>query len=82
MELLVEILLEIYGELMFLVIPEKAMNKKYVIITKVICALVFLCCIALVFWGVILIFDYNDLFGIVPISIAVVISLTHIIELL
>ena len=29
MELLVEILFEIYGELMFLMIPEKKMNKKH-----------------------------------------------------
>ena len=79
MELLIEILFEVYGELMFLIIPEKRMNKKYVIIAKAIAVLVFIGVIALVLWGAILISDYNNLIGIVPISIAVVISLAQII---
>lgn len=79
MELLAEILFEVYGELMFLIIPEKRMNKKYVIIAKTIAVLVFIGVIALVLWGAILISDYNNLIGIVPISIAVVISLAQII---
>ena len=79
MELLAEILFEVYGELMFLIIPQKKMSKKYVIIAKAIAILVFIGVIALVLWGVILISDYNNLIGIVPISIAVVISLAQII---
>ena len=64
---------------MFLIIPEKRMSKKYIIISKAIAILVFIGAIALVSWGLILIADYNNLIGIVPISIAVVISLTQII---
>ena len=79
MELLAEILFEVYGNLMFLIIPEKRMSKKYVIIAKIIAILVFIGAIALVLWGAILISDYNNLIGIVPISIAVVISLAQII---
>ena len=79
MELLAEILFEVYGELMFLIIPEKRMSKRYVIIAKAISVLVFIGVIALVLWGAILISDYNNLIGIVPISIAVVISLAQII---
>ena len=79
MTLLAEILLEVYGELMFLIIPEKRMNKKYIVISKTIAVLVFIGVIALVLWGTILISDYNNLIGIVPISIAVVISLAQII---
>ena len=79
MELLVEILFEVYGELMFLIIPEKRMDKKYIIIAKMIAVLVFIGVIALVLWGAILISDYNNLIGIVPISIAAVISLAQII---
>ena len=47
MELLAEILFEVYGELMFLIIPEKRMNKKYVIVAKTVAVLVFLGVIAL-----------------------------------
>ena len=55
------------------------MNKKYIIIAKAIAILGFIGVIALVLWGAILIADYNNLIGIVPISIAVVISLAQII---
>lgn len=78
MELLAEILFEVYGELMFLIIPEKRMNKKYVIVAKTVAVLVFLGVIALALWGVVLIADYNNLIGIVPISIAALVSLAQI----
>ena len=80
MDLLFEILFEVYAELMFLIIPEeKRMNKKYTVISKIIAILVFLGVIALVLWGVYLIFDCGRLIGILPISIAAIISLLQII---
>ena len=79
MELLAEILFEVYGELMFLIIPEKRMNKKYVVITKVVAVLVFLGVIALALWGVVLISEHNKLIGILPISIAALVSLAQIV---
>ena len=79
MDLLAEILFEVYGELMFLIIPEKKMNKKYVMIVKTVAVLVFLGVIALALWGVVLISEYNDLAGIIPISIAAIISLAQIV---
>ena len=78
MELLFEILFEVYGELMFLIVPEKRADKKYLIITKIFAVLVFLGVLALVGWGIILITDHNNLLGIVPISIAAVISIGQI----
>lgn len=78
MELLTEILFEVYGELMFLIIPEKRMDKKYVIIAKAIAIFVFIGVVALALWGGILIAEYNNLIGILPISIAVVISVAQI----
>lgn len=39
MELLAEILFDVYAALMLPVIPEKAMSKKYVILSKVIAAI-------------------------------------------
>ena len=79
MELLTEILFEVYGELMFIIVPNKKMNKKYVLITKIISILVFIGVIALILWGTILISNYNNLIGILPISIAIIISLIQII---
>ena len=79
MELLVEILFEIYGELMFLIIPEENRSKKYIWISKIIAVVVLLAVISLAIWGSVLISDYNNMCGIVPIAIAIVISLAQII---
>ena len=79
MEIVVEILLEIYMELMLLVIPEKNVSKKHIWITKIVAILVLASIFALVIWGSVLIVDYNNLWGIVPIAIAVILSLAQII---
>ena len=78
MELLTEILFEVYGELMFLIIPKNRMDKKYVMIAKTIAIFVFIGVVAFALWGGILIAEYNNLIGILPISIAVVISVAQI----
>ena len=79
MELIAEILFEVYAELMFLIIPEKKRGKGYVLISKIIAVTVFLGVIALAIWGAILITDYDNLRGIFPIAAAVIISLAQII---
>ena len=79
MDLLIEILLEVYGELMFLAVPEKATKKKYIIISKIFAIFVLTLVVALVIWGVYLIADRNNLLGIIPICAAVVISAAQII---
>lgn len=79
MELVIEILLEIYMELMFLVIPEKNAGKKHIWIAKITAVSVVLGIFALVIWGGVLIVDHNNLWGVFPIAVAVVISLAQII---
>ena len=79
MDLIVEILLEIYMELMFLVVPEKNASKKHIWIAKITAILMVLGIFALVIWGGVLIVDHNNLWGILPIAVAVVISLAQII---
>ena len=79
MELLAEILFEVYGELMLLIIPEKKMDKRYTIMVKIVAILVFVGVIALVLWGAALIAERDNLMGIIPISAAVLISLAQII---
>ena len=79
MELLAEILFEVYGELMLLIIPEKNMGKKYILLSKVVAILVLVGVIALALWGVYLISERNSLAGIVPIALAIIISLVQII---
>ena len=79
MELVIEIVLEIYMELMFLVIPEKNATKKHIWIARIAAVLVVLGIFALVIWGCVLIVDHNNLWGILPISIAATVSLVQII---
>ena len=79
MDLLIEILLDVYGELIFLIVPEKRTNKKYVIITKIIAILIFIGVAALTLWGAFLITERDNLIGILPISIAAIIALIQII---
>lgn len=79
MELLAEILFEVYGELMFLIIDEKNRSKKYIWISRIIAVVVFLTVITLSIWGIVLISDYNNIWGIAPIAVAIVISLAQII---
>lgn len=79
MDIVVEILLEIYMELMLLIVPEKNVGKKHIWIAKIVAISVALCVFALAIWGGVLIADYNNLWGIVPIAIAIMLSLTQVI---
>ena len=79
MDIVVEILLEVYMELMLLIVPEKRLSKKHIVIAKIIAALVVLGVFALVLWGVWLIADLGRLIGILPIVLAVLISLAQIV---
>ena len=78
MDLLFEILLEVYGELMLLIVPEKGRSKRYVAIARLIAVLVLIGVAALVIWGAVLIWDYKNLLGIIPLSVAAAISLFQI----
>lgn len=79
MDIVIEILLEIYMELMLLVVPEKNVSKKHIWIAKLAAILMVFGVFALVIWGVVLIGDYNNLWGIAPIAIGVILSLAQII---
>ena len=79
MELLFELLFDVYGELMLLIIPEKGKSKKYILISRIIAASVVLGVFALVVWGVILVSDYDNMLGIIPICIGALISALQIV---
>ena len=80
MELVFEILFELYLELMMYIVPEeKATSKKYRTLVVFIATAVLLGVFALFIWGSVLISDYNNNFGFIPIVIAIVISIIQII---
>ena len=80
MELIFEIFFEVYVELMLYIVPEeKVTSKKYRILTVFFALFVLLGVFALFIWGCVLISDYNNKLGIIPIVIAIVISIIQII---
>jgi uncharacterized membrane protein len=64
---------------MYIVPEEKVTSKKYRIFTVFFALLVLLGVFALFIWGCVLISDYNNELGIIPIVIAIVISIIQII---
>ena len=79
MDIIFEIFFEIYGELMFLIVPEKNRSKKTVFLSKLIATLVLLGVLALAIWGLVLVFEYENMWGTVPVATAVIVSLAQII---
>ena len=78
MDILIEIVLDIYLELMFLIVPEKNATKKHILIAKIIALLVLAGLFALVIFGLVLLIDHDNKLGIIPIILAVVISTVQI----
>ncbi len=79
MEIIFEILFEIYLELMMFVVPEeKATSKKYRIITIIIATLSLFGILALFAWGIVLI-ERGRLIGVLPITVAAVLSILQIV---
>ena len=80
MELLFEFLFEVYIELMMFIVPEeKATSKKYRAIAILIALVIVFGVLALFIWGFVLLIDYENKLGIVPIAIAIVISIIQIV---
>ena len=79
MDVLIEIFLEVYMELMLLLVPEKNITKKHKWIATVLALLVLCGVFALVIWGLVLIIDKGNLLGVIPLSFAILISLAQII---
>ena len=77
-ELLGEIRIELYGELMMLIVPEEKRGKRFHIIAKTIAIAVLILIIATVVAGIILIENQNKPLGIGLLIVAGTISLIQI----
>lgn len=79
MDIIFEILLEIYMELMLLVVPEKkASTRRYRVLAWLIAFIGILATFASFIFGMALIVDNNDLVGIIPLAIALLLSIMQI----
>lgn len=78
-EVLIEVLIEVYVELMMLIVPEDvARGKKGKIIAFIMAMTSLILVCALIILGAYLIIDKNNMAGIIPIAIAVIISVVQI----
>lgn len=79
MEILVEILLEVYMELMLLFVPEKNVTKKHRTVALILAIAELAVLFLLVIWGVSLILDQGSMLGIIPLAIVLAISVAQIV---
>ncbi len=80
MEIIFEIIFELYLELMMYIVPDEGKtSKKHRKKAALIATAVLLGVLALFIWGCILVCDYNNYFGFIPIMIAIAISIAQII---
>lgn len=78
MEFLVELIIELYGELVFGMIPEKGISRRARTVIKVVAAFIFVTTFILAMLGV---YYLNDgrMIGLLPIGIAAAILVAHIV---
>ncbi len=79
MDVVIEVLLEVFLELFFLIVPEKRRSKGYRAAAVITATLLLAAVFALVIWGGVLLVDHKSKLGILPIAFAAVISLAVIV---
>lgn len=79
MDIVIEIFLEIYMDLMTLIVPEKNITKKHKVLAWILAIGVLVGVCALVIWGLSLIIDKNNFLGLIPLAFAVLISVAQIV---
>lgn len=79
MDFIFEFIIEMYMELMFLIVPENISKKRAKIDAIILAVVMIIIVFALFIWGVILLEEKNSSKGFIPICIAVAISLIQII---
>ena len=78
MDILVEIFLEIYMDLMLLIVPERKRQKRHYILATVVAIFVTFGLLSLGVWGVYLLWEKQELLGILPLAVAIVLSVLQI----
>ena len=78
MDIIFEIFIELYVELMLLIVPEKRLTKRLKIIINIVATVVTLLLLAIAIWGIYLIAYEDNLLGIIPTAAVAVISVVQI----
>ena len=78
MDLLIEIFLEVYMELMLLIIPEDKWGRKHRSVATVLAILALLGIMALAVWGIVWIVERKNPWGWLPLGISIALSIAQI----
>ncbi len=78
-EIIAEILLEGYMELMLLIVPNKNLKKWQIVLARILAVFAIVLVFALVILGLTLILDCGNAVGYIPIAIAAIISIVQIV---
>ena len=79
MDIVIEILIEVFMELMMLVVPKENIRKKHKIIAGLLAGVFALLVLGLFYLGYYLIFELNDLRGILPLAVSIIIASVQIV---
>ncbi|MBE7079111.1 MAG: hypothetical protein E7380_04575 [Clostridiales bacterium] len=79
MDIIIDILLDIYTELMFLVVPREKRGRKHRIFAGILAFLVTFGLLGLMCFGIVLIWEKQNLFGWIPLVVAVFLSALQIV---
>lgn len=78
MDIIIEVLLSVYMEFMFLIVPEEKCTKKHKIISAIVACITTFGLMALAFWGMYLIFEEGKEIGYLPLTVAILLSIAQI----
>ena len=78
MDIAIEIFLEVYMELMLLLVPEEKRKKRHYVLASVVAILFSFGILALGFWGIYLLWEEKNMLGILPLTFAILCSIAQI----
>ena len=79
MDIVIEILIEVFMELMMLVVPKENIRKKHKIIAGLLAGVFALLVLGLFYFGYYLVFELNDLRGILPLAVSLIVASVQIV---
>ena len=78
MDILFEVLIEIFMELMLLLVPKERLTKKHRVIALISACIFSIAVLGIFFLGLVLIFECNDMIGFIPVVLAIAITAVQI----
>ena len=79
MDILAEILIDVFMELMMLIVPEEKIGKRHKVLAGLLAGVFSFLLIGIFFFGAYLVFESGNMIGLIPMVLAVAISIVQIV---